>query len=132
MVTAPGTRCPQAEDRGLRTPGGTAQASRTPRLRQLHIQVSVEQPVSSPSGLGPAPRAGSGDSLGTGALTRAGVPASVTHFGCGVGMIATRSARVCPRRGVELALFSQLTYRDWLQLELEIEPDMDSLSDMER
>lgn len=27
---------------------------------------------------------------------------------------------------------SQLTYRDWVQLELEIHPEVDSLSDIER
>ena len=37
-----------------------------------------------------------------------------------------------PHHGFHLVLFSQLTYRDWLQLELEIQPEFDSLSDMER
>lgn len=41
---------------GLWAPGGAARASRTPCLGQLRVQGSVEQRVSSPSGLVPAPQ----------------------------------------------------------------------------
>ena len=37
-----------------------------------------------------------------------------------------------PWHGGHLSFFSQLTYRDWLQLEIEIQPEVDSLSDTER
>lgn len=67
------------------------------------------------------------------------LPLSLSAAMCDIGgtVQQTYKADLCSPRPILTVVFiwsffSQLTYRDWLRLELEIEPEVDCLSDTER